>query len=236
MTEILSTLSKHPHIWRAREKKNSEAKFSLGFARLDSALNGGVASSGLVRISSLTGVGELSLFKHVLCKHRTHKMVVFINPPGQLQAPWLANLGLDLQQVLVVNTPADQESLWAAEQCLKSTACHCVILWSNRVCTKAARRLQVAATHNDALCLLYTLPQCANVNHEHGSMSHALPITLELSLQAHASTVTADVRKQRHGWPTSNITISHNWTPDNHAIKWAMEHNKLADHALHSVN
>ena len=56
MNKSLSVLNNHPQIWRARDQKQNEAKFSLGFPRLDKALNGGVASTGLVRISSLTGV------------------------------------------------------------------------------------------------------------------------------------------------------------------------------------
>lgn len=250
MKKSLSVLNKHPHIWRARDQKQSETKFSLGFACLDKALNGGVASTGLVRISSLTGVGELSLFKQVICQHRTHKLVVFINPPGLLQSPWLENLGLKAQQVLVVKTSAEQESLWAAEQCLKSTACHCVVLWSNAINQKEARRLQVAATHNDALCLLYTPPQqqAPSLNYSktslHGGLQtstpsqndSSLPITLDIALLGTPHALSVNIRKQRHGWPKDNIVISHRWTPDNHAIKWAMAHNTLSDQALHSVN
>ena len=250
MKKSLSVLNKHPHIWRARDQKQSETKFSLGFAFLDKALNGGVASTGLVRISSLTGVGELSLFKQVICQYRTHKLVVFINPPGLLQSPWLENLGLKAQQVLVVKTSAEQESLWAAEQCLKSTACHCVVLWSNAINQKEARRLQVAATHNDALCLLYTPPQqqAPSLNYSKTSLQgslqtstpsqndSSLPITLDIALLGTPHALSVNIRKQRHGWPKDNIVISHRWTPDNHAIKWAMAHNTLSDQALHSVN
>ncbi|AXT38499.1 recombinase RecA [Alteromonas sp. BL110] len=239
MKKTLSTLNNHPHIWRARDQKQSETKFSLGFSCLDKALNGGVASTGLVRISSLTGVGELSLFKRVICQHRTHKLVVFINPPGLLQSPWLENLGLKAQQVLVVKTSAAQEALWAAEQCLKSTACHCVVLWSDAVNQKEARRLQVAATHNDALCLLYTPPQhqlSQTSSHTPSQNDNSLPITLDIALLGKPHAVSVNIRKQRHGWPKDNIVISHRWTPDNHAIKWAMAHNTLSDQALHSVN
>ena len=241
MNKSLSVLNNHPHIWRARDQKQSEAKFSLGFPRLDKALNGGVASTGLVRITALTGVGELSLFKRVICQHRTHKLVVFINPPGLLQSPWLENLGLKAQQVLVVKAGTEQESLWAAEQSLKSTACHCVVLWSNAVNQKEARRLQVAATHNDALCLLYTPPQQqalqtslqAETTHQN---DNSLPITLDIALFGKPQALSVNIRKQRHGWPKDNIVISHRWTPDNHAIKWAMAHNTLSDRALHSVS
>jgi len=241
MNKSLSVLNNHPHIWRARDQKQSEAKFSLGFPRLDKALNGGVASTGLVRIASLTGVGELSLFKRVICQHRMHKLVVFINPPGLLQSPWLENLGLRAQQVLVVKTGAEQESLWAAEQCLKSTACHCVVLWSNAVNQKEARRLQVAATHNDALCLLYTPPQQqalqTSLQAETTSQNDSsLPITLDIALLGKPHALSVNIRKQRHGWPKDNIVIFHQWTPDNQAIKWAMAHNTLSDKALHSVS
>lgn len=246
MNKSLSVLNNHPQIWRARNQKQSETKFSLGFPRLDKALNGGVASTGLVRIASLTGVGELSLFKRVICQHRTHKLVVFINPPGLLQSPWLENLGLKSQQVLVVKAGTEQESLWAAEQCLKSTACHCVVLWSNAVNQKEARRLQVAATHNDALCLLYTSPQqqASSLNYSKTSSQadtpsqsdSSLPITLDIALLGKPHALSVNIRKQRHGWPKDNVVISHQWTPDNHAIKWAMAHNTLSDQALHSVS
>ena len=246
MNKSLSVLNNHPQIWRARNQKQSETKFSLGFPRLDKALNGGVASTGLVRIASLTGVGELSLFKRVICQHRTHKLVVFINPPGLLQSPWLENLGLKAQQVLVVKAGTEQESLWAAEQCLKSTACHCVVLWSNAVNQKEARRLQVAATHNDALCLLYTPPQqqasslnCSKTSSQADTPSQSdssLPITLDIALLGKPHALSVNIRKQRHGWPKDNVVISHQWTPDNHAIKWAMAHNTLSDQALHSVS
>ncbi len=229
MKTSLSTLKAHPHIWRAREKSQDETKFSLGFKHLDKALNGGIPSSGLIRISSLMGIGELTLFKQVLCNQHTHKMVVFINPPGVLQVPWLENLGLNTQQVWIIKTKTEQEALWAAEQSLKSTACYCVILWNHSITPKEARRLQVAATHNDALCLLYT--RASGANHQ-----KSLPITVDLSLQPKPHKLSVSIRKQRHGWPVDNIVIYNNWTPNNHAIKWAMEHNKLTGQVLHSVS
>lgn len=235
MPKSLSVLTSHPQIWRARQHNNNEIKFSLGFPSLDKALNGGIVPSGLIRVSSLTGVGELSLFKRVLCHQRTHKMVVFVNPPGHLQAPWLTNLGLDLQQVLVVNTHNQQETLWAAEQCLKSTACHCVVLWCTQITPKQARRLQVAASHNDALCLLYNALQDMSKEDTHNPTS-TLPVALDIALHVQHDSLVVNVHKQRHGWPVSNIKLHHSWTPDNQAIKWSMAHNKLTNHVLHSVS
>ncbi|KTF06341.1 RecA/RadA recombinase, partial [marine sediment metagenome] len=72
----------------------------------------------------------------------------------------------------------------------------CVVLWSNAVNQKEARRLQVAATHNDALCLLYTPPQqqALQLGYPKASLSDsqatpsnqsdgALPITLDIALK-----------------------------------------------------
>ncbi|MAI39399.1 translesion DNA synthesis-associated protein ImuA [Alteromonas sp.] len=234
MNKSLSMLENHPHIWRAREQSQQEERFSLGFDQLDEALNGGISTSGVIRIRTLTGIGELSLFKHVISKQRTHKMIAFVNPPGDIQAPWLATFGIDVKQVLIVKPSTEKESLWATEQCLKSTACHCVILWSNGVNTKESRRLQVAATHNDALCLLFTRP---NRNSMHNSAAlQTLPISLDLCLNYRQHALEVSVLKQRHGWPKDNIAIHNDWTPNNRAIKWAVEHNKVKRHVLHSVS
>ena len=231
MNKSVSALENHPHIWRAREQSQCEERFSLGYDQLDQALNGGVSPSGVVRIRTLTGIGELSLFKQVLSQHRSHKMIVFINPPGRVQTPWLEAFGINAEQVLIVKPHTEKESLWATEQCLKSTACHCVVVWNNAVTAKEARRLQVAATHNDALCLLFTAP-----NKNSNDVTQTLPISLDLCLHYREHALEINVLKQRQGWPKNNIVIHNKWTVDNRAIKWALEHNKVKRHVLHSVS
>lgn len=93
--------------------------------------------------------------------------------------------------------------------------------------TKAARRLQVAATHNDALCLLFSLTS---------KKTSSLPVSLELNLQAQDANITVDILKQRQGWPAHNLSVPFSWTPDNHAIQWAIKNNKRKVHSLHSVS
>ena len=227
MKKNLTLLDKHPHIWRARQHALNENKFSLGVHALDKALNGGVCAAGLIRVSSLIGIGEVSFFKHLLIQPRPHKLRVFINPPANIQAPWLTTLGINLEQVLIVHPKTAEDALWAAEQCLKSTACHCVLLWNKTLNAKQARRLQVAATHNDALCMLYTPP---------GAQTVSLPIILDLTLHRHDEHLVINIIKQRHGWPVENIFVPFSWTPDNHAIQWAMQNNKSQSQTLYSVS
>lgn len=225
MKTSLTALYDNPNIWRASQRTSCEQKYALGHQPLDHALNGGIAPSGVVRISSHTGIGELSLFKAVLTEPQKHKLRVFINCPAIIQAPWLNAFGIDLKQTLAINTQSDDDALWAAEQCLKSTACHCVVLWNNKLTAKTARRLQVASTHNDALCLIF----CDNPR------DTSLPISLDLSLHRHEKNVTVDVLKQRHGWPVKGISISLPWTPDNTAIQSAMCKSTSQKQAFNSV-
>lgn len=220
-------LDKHPHIWRARQQSIDENRFSLGIHALDKALNGGISTSGVIRVTSITGIGEVSLFKHPLTTYRPHKLRVFINPPANIQAPWLTTLGMNLEQVLIVTPKTAEEALWATEQCLKSTACHCVLLWNSTINTTQARRLQVAATHNDALCLLFASPDSPN---------ESLPIMLDLTLHINNKRLVINIIKQRHGWPVANIEVPYSWTPDNHEIQSAMLNNKSRRHKLHSVS
>jgi hypothetical protein len=227
MKDSLSLFNNHPNIWRAREQPANTSRFALGIHTLDEALHGGIPSAGVVSIACTTGIGEVSLFQQVISQQRKHKLRVFINPPAHVCAPWLTTQGIDISQVLIITPDNDADALWAAEQCLKSAACHCVLLWSKTMAAKTARRLQVAATHNDALCLLFSLAS---------KKPSSLPVSLELSLKAHEANLTVDILKQRQGWPVHNLSGPFSWTPDNHAIQWAIKNNKRKVHSLHSVS
>lgn len=227
MKDSLSLFNNHPNIWRAREQPVNTSRFALGISPLDDALHGGIPSSGVISLACATGIGEVSLFSQVISQQRKHKLRVFINPPAHVCAPWLSSQNIDTRQVLIVTPASDVDALWAAEQCLKSAACHCVLLWHNAITAKTARRLQVAATHNDALCLLFSVPE---------KKLSSLPVSLELSLKAQEAHITVDVVKQRQGWPVKNVVIPFTWTPDNQAIQWAIKNNKRAVHSLHSVS
>jgi len=87
--------------------------------------------------------------------------------------------------------------------------------------------LQVAASHNDALCFLFS--------HLNKNMT-SLPVVLDIKLAVKESNIVVDILKHRQGWPINNLVIPFTWTPSNHAIQWAMLNNKRNPRPLHSVS
>ncbi len=71
------------------------------------------------------GVGEIRLLAPALvAAQRAGRLVMVFDPPAALSASALARLGLDLDELLVVDTRGravpGSDSLWALEQALKS--------------------------------------------------------------------------------------------------------------------
>jgi cell division inhibitor SulA/protein ImuA len=105
------------------------------------------------------GIGELSLWMPALASSsRTHgaAWIVFIAPPLIPYAPALSRFGIGLDRVLLVDTASrNAESLWAAEQALRSGACIAVIAWLRAPDDTALRRLQLAAEARDCTLFLF---------------------------------------------------------------------------------
>ncbi|GGW85261.1 translesion DNA synthesis-associated protein ImuA [Alteromonas halophila] len=216
----LSLIDNHPHIWRAGQRQASQLRLSTQHPALDEALSGGLIADGAVRIVSQTGIGELSMLTSVLAQFREHKLCVFINPPGILQPAWLASASIQSERVYQVAPTDNDAALWAAEQCLKSSACHCVLVWSHSISPKQARRLQVAASHNNALVVLYMPPRCRRVS---------LPVSQDLSLQPAQGGLSVNIIKQAQGWPVEDVFVSLAHVPDNQPITRAMALTGSAD-------
>ncbi len=213
MPDHLSLIDKHPLIWRAAQQQSRGPRLPTDHAELDSALGGGIVSAGVIRVVTDRGVGELSFLKAVIAKHRVHKLCLFINPPGMLQSPWLAAAEIAAERVYQVAPKDNDQALWAAEQSLKSGACHCVVLWANAMSPKQARRLQVAATHNNALAIVVMPSRCKRM---------ALPVSQDLSLTPAPGGLAIQIVKQAQGWPVDEVRIKLTHTPSNRAITAAM--------------
>ncbi|WP_414829192.1 recombinase RecA [Alteromonas sp. H39] len=208
MAESLTSLEKHPLIWRGNQTPSALSRLSTGHAILDKHLLGGLPCAGLVRVQATVGVGELSLLKGALLSGRRHKLRVFINAPGDVHAPWLHHGGFDDIQTLQITPANDEEALWSAEQCLKSGVCHSVILWISRLHSRQARRLQIAASDNDCLCLIY----------QHSHIVSGLPILLDLKVRPHKQGLCVDIIKIQGGKPVDNLILPLKHTPDNSVI------------------
>lgn len=223
MADHLSVVDKHPLIWRAAQQQTRGPRLPTQHTDLDNALGGGLVSAGVVRLLTDTGVGELSLLKTVIANHREHKLCLFINPPGMVQAPWLAAANIAAGRVYQVAPQDNDQALWAAEQSLKSGACHCVILWVKALSPKQARRLQVAASHNNALAVVLMPSRCKRI---------ALPVSQDLALTPIAGGLSIQIVKQAQGWPVEDVRVHLTHTPSNQAITAAMA---VGNDALASV-
>jgi cell division inhibitor SulA/protein ImuA len=141
-------LRRHP-VWRA---------VPSGFAVLDGELpEGGWPTGVLTEILGLQqGIGELRLLLPALAALTTAgKRVVWLAPPHLPYAPALAAAGVDLARLAVVRAPGRRDSLWAAEQALRSGACHALLAWFRNARYAELRRLAVAAEASCALVALF---------------------------------------------------------------------------------
>jgi len=128
-----------------------------GFAALDQQLPGGGWPRRVLSELLLPhpGVGEIRMLSACLvATQRAGRLVMLFDPPAALSAWALADLGFDVEQLLIVNTRArvvpGSDSLWALEQSLKSGHVGAVLAWlPPRMRAERLRRLQLAAHAHD---------------------------------------------------------------------------------------
>lgn len=93
---------------------------------------------------SQPGIGELRLLAPALAKV-AHKTIVLVQPPHTPQTIALASMGTGPSQAIWVKSKTSSDTLWAAEQVLRSGSCGAVLLWLNHVRSESLRRLHLAA-------------------------------------------------------------------------------------------
>lgn len=164
--------SLHPALWRGHQLgRSAEHTVASGFPQLDAQLPGG----GWPRraLSELLlprmGIGEVRLLAPALSSvQRAGRLVMLFDPPASLSGWALSQLGLDVEQLLLIRSagqvPIDpgratpgpsrqvgvQARLWALEQALKSGHVGAVLAWlPPRLSPDRVRRLQLAAHAHD---------------------------------------------------------------------------------------
>ncbi|WP_214000918.1 translesion DNA synthesis-associated protein ImuA [Arsukibacterium sp.] len=224
MSALLDQLARRQLVWHGDSQQLAYQAVSSGYPELDQQLAGGLPLTGLIDMQSEAGIGELRLLLPYLLQQQqqSQRLLVFIAPPAELSADMLAGAGLDLSQLLIVtpapersaskpagyNTKATQrraakkltpkqEALWAAEQCLQSGCCACVLLWPAAISLAQARRLQLAAEQGAASMVLF----------RNLSQTLSLPVNLSLSLQADRHGLQITVLKRKGSWPAAPFLV-----------------------------
>ena len=164
-----------------------------GFAELDANLPGGGWPIGAIAelMSDAAGIGELSLLVPVLSRlARAGRYIAYIAPPYLPYGPALAQRGVPLERVLLIQTCSLQESLWATEQALRCPAIGAVLGWPAHIVDRSVRRLQLAAEAGGSLGILYRPPAAAR---------ESSPAALRLRLHAAPEGLAVEIQKSRGG-------------------------------------
>lgn len=199
-TNALDALLKsQPALWRGRERYNDEASIPTGFASLDRALPAhGWCIGGVTEIlASQQGIGELSLLLPALSRVTIDdQWAAFINPPYTPYAPALGNAGIRLDRLLIIDSRDDANTLWAAEQILRSGLFGSVVSWVERGTAQQLRRLQLAAETGKSWAVVY---RPLRTEQEHS------PVSARLRLDIENSQLSLKLFKVRGGNPQSLI-------------------------------
>lgn len=154
----------HPALWRGHQLgRHADQAVPSGFAELDAQLPGGGWPRRVLSELLLPhpGVGEIRLLSFALAAiQQAGRLVMMFDPPHALSGWALSQLGLDVAQLLIVNTRckvvAGSDSLWALEQALKSGHVGAVVAWlPPRLRAERLRRLQLAAQAHDGPAFVF---------------------------------------------------------------------------------
>jgi cell division inhibitor SulA/protein ImuA len=177
-TALEHILGRHP-VWRGGPLASSAPVTPTGFDALDRELPGGGWPAGVLTelFARRTGIGELQLVLPALAALSwAGKRIVWLAPPHLPYAPALAAGGIDLARLVLLRAPRRRDALWAAEQVLRSAACHALVAWLPGARYEELRRLAVAAETSRAWVALFRPPEAA-----HDASPAALRILLEPS-------------------------------------------------------
>ena len=148
MQSLLDNLTQNALVWRGDALAPASGSLSTGFADLDCLLPGSGWPRGAITEILLEhqGIGELRLIVPAV-RDITHAggWVVFVAPPHLPYAPALARLGINLNQIILLDVKALKDQCWAAEQALRAGSCSAVLFWPRTIDDRGLRRLQLAA-------------------------------------------------------------------------------------------
>lgn len=166
MNDPLRNVLDDPRVWRAGRRELRWPTLSSGYPRLDALLpGGGWPAARLTEVAvAHWGSGEIALFMPLLARLSADApapataWIAWISPPFVPYAPALAAAGVDLARLLLVHAGNDTETLWAAEQALRSGSCRLVMAWAARAEASRLRRLQLAAEAGMTPLILFRPP------------------------------------------------------------------------------
>jgi hypothetical protein len=187
----MNAIAKQPllsaQVWRGDQLAPAGGEtLPTGFATLDAELPGGGWPRGAVTelMPKTQGIGELRVLLPAMAQLTTRgEWVALIAPPYIPYAPALERMGVDLRQIVVLETRALKDQWWAAEQALRAGSLGMVIFWTENVDDRLLRRLQTAARTGNAAGFIFAAPA-------HAAQTSPAPLRIALSAAGNALEVT----------------------------------------------
>lgn len=146
-------------VWRADALgSHAAAGVPSGFSELDRELpGGGWPPAALTELLwTQHGSGEFRLLAPVLqALSKADKSIILLAPPHRVFAPAVAQLGIDLRHLLLIQPDKPADRMWAVEQVLKSANFGALLCWLPQARPEQLRRLQVAASGGEGLCFVF---------------------------------------------------------------------------------
>ncbi len=202
MNAILETLLQTAPIWRGKELVPDCKGLSTGFEELDSLLPGNGWPRGALTelLLQQQGIGELRLLIPTLATITgSEGWVVLVAPPYVPYAPALVNLGINVNQLIVLKPPALKDQWWAAEQALRAGSCKAVLFWPDSCNDQNLRRLQLAAEAGGATGFVFAPLARA---------SHPSPAPLRITLSSVGDKLQARIIKRRGSLVEAPLLLS----------------------------
>ena len=189
-------------IWKGKDHRTkTQPHVPSGFDALDERI-GGWPLGHLIEISpEQTGIGEISVLLPALAQlSRGTQRLLFVNPPYIPYAPSLFSKGVNISNILVVQTDKLTEIVWAIEQASRSKSCSAIICWHTEANDQAIRRYQLALENQKILGVLFTKPALRKKNN---------PAPWRVIVREAQSQTWIDIPKRRGGGPISSIPLAH---------------------------
>lgn len=205
-TNDLEKLFSTRKVWRASHRLPQKDKgIDSGFSQLNHQLpDKGWPTSGLTELlCDQVGLGELSLLSPALAQlSQQAGWVVWVDPPYIPYPPALAQQGIDLRRIVLLQTQSQAEQLWALETLLKADYCHAALFWPKRYSPKALRRLHIAADQGKSWGIAFR---------PLASQAHASPAPLRIRLgrpqqNTHAG-LQIDIIKRPGKWASDAFSV-----------------------------
>lgn len=203
MKELLDTLIHDSRVWQGSQQTSPRPTTeTTGFAALDQQLQGTGWPRGALTECLLDhpGIGELQLLLPLMRSQQDAGRTVFwINPPHTPYAPALERLGINLSQVVIIQTDNATDALWSMENCLRSPVTGLVLAWPGTLKSRQIRRLQLAAEAGGSHCVLFRSNTAA---------AASSPAALRLQLTPEQDlTLAVHILKRRGGWASQDCRL-----------------------------